>query len=165
MGKTISPPLAKENDIQNGIWSSLSSAHIFCVPNVYFYPDWESDLISVTNSGRVWEFEIKLSKSDYKRDFEKRRHEIMDHNPYRGAYQFYYVIYGFDLSLDELPPYAGLMVASYWRKYNIFYPSVKKSSPRRSKTKKITDKQKLDLSRKLMFRYWDNRITRSVNQA
>ena len=50
------------------------------IPNMYLY-EWESDLISVTKSGYVHEYEIKVTKADYKNDFKNkiRRHESLRH--------------------------------------------------------------------------------------
>jgi len=54
-------------------------AHRKCeIPNVYLY-DWESDFISVTKTGFVHEYEIKVSLADFKNDTKKKiaKHEIL----------------------------------------------------------------------------------------
>lgn len=45
----------------------------------------ECDILSVSNSGYLTEFEIKISKSDLKNDLKKRHH----HNSKRLKYQYF----------------------------------------------------------------------------
>jgi hypothetical protein len=47
--------------------------------NSYVF-DWESDLFSVTKSGNVYEVEMKISKADYRKDFEKEKHQLFRSN-------------------------------------------------------------------------------------
>ncbi len=42
----------------------------YVVPNVYFF-NWESDVLVYRKSGYTLEFEIKVSRSDFKADFKK----------------------------------------------------------------------------------------------
>jgi len=52
--------------------------HRYPLENVYLFR-WESDFLSVTKEGLVYEFEIKLSKSDFKADFKKKdKHRILN---------------------------------------------------------------------------------------
>lgn len=43
-----------------------------------FGHDWESDFFSVTKTGYCYEVEVKVSKSDYKADFEKFKHTLFE---------------------------------------------------------------------------------------
>lgn len=43
-----------------------------------FGRDWESDFFSVTKTGYCYEVEVKISKSDYKADFEKFKHKLFE---------------------------------------------------------------------------------------
>jgi len=120
---------------------------------------WECDLISVTPAGFINEFEIKLSKYDYKADFKKRiKHEALSEalkNPtslwVRPTY-FWYVIFGFQV---DVPDYAGLMIADDGH-YRIRFEEIKRA-PRLSK-RLINNKQKETLYRGVYWRFWQKRI-------
>ncbi len=49
--------------------------HKYVIANAFIF-NWESDLFSVTKTGTVYEFEVKISKADFKKDFEKEKHTI-----------------------------------------------------------------------------------------
>ena len=49
--------------------------HRYILTNSYVF-NWESDFFSVTKTGTVYEVEIKISKSDFKKDFEKDKHVL-----------------------------------------------------------------------------------------
>lgn len=61
-----------EHHLQEAV-RSLFSNHRYVLVNSYVF-NWESDLFSVTKTGTVYEVEIKISKADYKKDFEKDKH-------------------------------------------------------------------------------------------
>ena len=51
------------------------------LPNIsWSYLRWEADLISVTKSGFLHEYEIKISLSDFKNDFKKKKHNTLRRN-------------------------------------------------------------------------------------
>lgn len=54
---------------------SMFHNHDHKFENVYIY-DWECDHFSVTGSGYAYEIEIKVSKSDFKADFQKPKHHF-----------------------------------------------------------------------------------------
>lgn len=56
---------------------TIKKAHHPVAPNIYLF-DWESDFVSVTKTGYVHEFEIKVSVADFKKDSEKTgRHQVL----------------------------------------------------------------------------------------
>lgn len=63
----------------------LFANHEYILRNAYIF-DWECDLFSVTKTGTVYETEIKVSRSDFRADFEKRKHRLFE-NYKRGVYQ------------------------------------------------------------------------------
>ena len=77
--------------------------HHHIVPNIYIY-SWESDLVAMTKDNFLFEFEIKISRSDYKADFKKEKHKLMLKG--KGANKFYFVT-DFPLQIREIPKYAG----------------------------------------------------------
>lgn len=104
--------------------------HQLAVPNSTAIFRWEADLVSATVAGLMHEFEIKLTPSDYRRDFEKQwKHSVL-RRPIRGLAPcyFWYVTCGFEI--PDLPPYAG------WLEYDpeLNYPAsrivVKAEAPR-----------------------------------
>ncbi len=134
--------------------------HKFITPNIHI-ANWESDLISVTHSQYIREYEIKLSKSDYIKDFKKvKKHTNL--NAHTSCISmFYYVIYGFKLEIEDLPEYAGLMIVKkkkYCSDYNI---KIIKPAPKIS-NKKITDRQKIFLYESMYARYWN--LSRNINK-
>jgi hypothetical protein len=78
--------------------------------NVY---DWESDVLKITRSGYAYEFEIKISRGDFKNDFKhkKKKHLLLENkeNKSKMPNYFYYVVPEDLITEDEVPEYAGLI--------------------------------------------------------
>lgn len=78
--------------------------------NVY---DWESDVLKITKSGYAYEFEIKISRGDFKNDFKhkKKKHLLLENkeNKAKMPNYFYYVVPEGLVTEDEVPEYAGLI--------------------------------------------------------
>lgn len=121
--------------------------HQVVLPNDTSFYNWESDVITINNSGFVSEFECKISRADYLRDkkkpkfdaFEnhaehKKRHETavvngkldMPFRPHIPNY-FWYVTLDFDI---EPPSHAGWLKATYDPKRYLYGMKVVKSAPR-----------------------------------
>lgn len=57
----------------------LFSNHDHQFLNKYIYGhDWESDFFSVTKTGYCYEVEVKISRSDFKVDFNKFKHKLFE---------------------------------------------------------------------------------------
>jgi len=89
----------------------------------------ECDVLSVTKTDYICEYEIKISKSDFKADFKKEKHKLITENkfnetitlkkagnrifeivdPYYVPNYFYFVVTENLISLEDIPKYAGLM--------------------------------------------------------
>lgn len=106
----------------------------YVLENLYVF-SWESDKLIETRSGLIYEFEIKISKSDFKNDFNKKdKHVILEggqmHIPtfdglepiYQKMYEknylvsnfkkpnyFYYAVPEGLITIEEVPEYAGLI--------------------------------------------------------
>lgn len=63
-----------EKSLQESVWT-LFNNHRYILTNSFVF-EWESDFFSVTKTGTVYEVEIKISKADYKKDFEKEKHVL-----------------------------------------------------------------------------------------
>jgi hypothetical protein len=129
--------------------------HQIIVPNVNMR--WgESDLLSVTRAGLIFDHEIKLSRSDYLADFRNKtyKHGIIFQKPkdfcIKCPNYFIYVCPTNLIKLAEIPVYAGL----YYVK-NGLIEVIKK--PPRLHSEKIKPAALKKLARSLMFRYWNLR--------
>jgi hypothetical protein len=79
----------------------------------------ECDVLSISKSDYIYEYEIKISRSDFKKDFIKEKHTFMsDANfsinekseqiKYKLPNYFTYITPNNLISIDEVPEYAGL---------------------------------------------------------
>lgn len=66
--------MSSERTIQESV-RQLFINHKYILTNSFVFA-WESDFFSVTKSGNVYEVEVKISKADYKKDFEKDKHNF-----------------------------------------------------------------------------------------
>ena len=125
-------------------------------------PRWaEMDVFGLMKSGYVHEFEIKVSKSDYKADFKKttcwkgykfeglKHHQLQAGECYPN--RFYFVLPA-HLADVELPDYAGLILA-YGNEYGGVQLKWIKQAPTLHKEKHVDEQGKYRLLRKLASRY------------
>ena len=80
----------------------------------------ECDVLSISKSDYIYEYEVKISRSDFKADFKKGKHKLITEkkfsnesssdtfNFYSPNY-FYFVVPENLISIDEIPEYAGLI--------------------------------------------------------
>lgn len=137
----------------------LNRNHKAAIPNSNMLLLDEADLITVTRSGLVHEFEIKISVSDYNREFKNkaRKHNRLSgkaltwgrYYTQRSPNYFWFVTHGFEI---EPPHYAGWISVE---KYSHFSNSQrlvwKKQAPRLHKDK-WDDTQVANIARLLSFR-------------
>lgn len=111
-------------------------------------------MIAVTKAGLIIEYEIKISRSDFRADFKKIRHRVFDaqmiNEPHRGPAYFCYVVPAGLVKVDEIPMHAGLVYLAPG------YQQIK--PPPRLHGNKITDNQRQWLERSLIHRYWRERL-------
>lgn len=79
----------------------------------------ECDVLSISKSDYIYEYEIKISRSDYKRDFIKEKHTHMINEKstktvkgevvYLLPNYFTYVVPRDLISISEIPEYSGLI--------------------------------------------------------
>ena len=133
---------------------------------------WESDSLAITKSKYAYEFEIKISRADFKNDF---KHKKMKHQMLEGTYQlfgdewlgdgkmsltdkpnyFYYVVPENLITVEEVPSYAGLVYVKprYNREGKIYWYDVNvvKEAPKLHKEK--IDESHLKLMEKFYYNY------------
>lgn len=100
-----------------------SSTQKYVMENLYVF-GWESDKLIETRSGLIYEFEIKVSKADFKNDFKNKedKHKVLKSKQYANLFEeyfsvrtdkkpnyFYYAVPEGLISVDEVPEYAGLI--------------------------------------------------------
>lgn len=123
-----------ERTIQNALFEELTyrKGYRLACPN-YTLPSWfECDLFAVTKAEFAVEFEIKISKSDFKADVKKgpserfkkwamysnNRHDLRSKHerlaaadPF-GPSRFFYVVPEGMVTVEEIPAWAGLIYAN-----------------------------------------------------
>lgn len=120
----------KASEIQNSLHLRRSDTYAVLLPN-YTPERWhECDMFGVTRAGYFHEFEIKLTKSDFKADAKKRQGARYDVNKETGKWdrtpgelkhdrlfaldehgpsRFWYVAPSGLIALADLPTWAGLL--------------------------------------------------------
>ena len=79
----------------------------------------EADVLMITKAKLVYEYEIKTSRADFKKDFtkiskhkiysDKKPHLVKQRNYPKKPNYFYYVCVEGLIKVSEIPPYAGLI--------------------------------------------------------
>lgn len=90
--------------------------HSYIIYNAYIF-NWESDFFSVSDSEYLYEIEIKVTRSDFKDDFQKKdKHILLESTDNQGfpkkPNKFFYACPKGLLSTYEIPSYAGLIEIS-----------------------------------------------------
>lgn len=134
-----------------------SSAIRYLMNNLYVFSNsWESDYLSLTNSGYFYEGEVKISKSDFKADFKKeKKHLILESNFNKTQtdnnlcpHYFFYAVPEGLIDVSEVPEYAGLI---YMTDIYPYYKWVKKAP--------LLHKEKYkDIDLKLQDKFYYNMI-------
>jgi len=145
--------------IQNALYHHvLSKQHNFIIPNIYLGSS-EADLISVTKAGYINEYEIKITRSDFKADFKKSKHSFLKDRQKTFRSYFWFVAPEGLINADEIPEYAGFMIV---RKMKNRYPfkgfacrEIKR--PPRLSSEKINAWQKDQILTAYMYRFWNMR--------
>lgn len=89
----------------------------------------ECDVISISKSDFIYEYEVKISRSDFKADFKKPKHTLITEKKfiketkkeifYLVPNYFYFVVPENLITIDEIPEYAGLMYLTEKGDFNI----------------------------------------------
>lgn len=131
-------------------WLEQKGHELIC-PNTGVF-GWEADLVSVTSSMYAHEFEIKISRSDFKADAQKiLKHKtlISKRRTYPGPSRFFYVVPTGLLDGLDVPEHAGLIEVFPGARP----PIIRKPAPLLH-SYSITPGQRAYMARGLMLRYW-----------
>lgn len=144
-----------EKQIQSHLFIWKRSAG-FSIPNILYYK-WESDFLFITHAQFVHEFEIKITKNDFKKDFQKTdKHDILAAQSY-GRYpnRFWYICPEGLIQKNEVPNYAGLIYCRPKR----FYPWIIKKAPRLHKNlMEDYENYKEKFFDAMYHRYWNKHL-------
>lgn len=111
MLKVNQTPPASEELLQSALAKYFDWYGKWCFPSVCMWR-WEQDFVVVTDSMKVWEVEIKVSREDWRADQHKSKWK--DPN-WQKVSRFYYCV-PVQLIADGIPPwvpeYAGVITAT-----------------------------------------------------
>mgnify|MGYP001573654621 CR=1 FL=1 len=141
-------------------WHCINKGHHGICPNSGVF-GWEADLVSFTNSFFGNEYEIKITKSNFRQDKKKqRKHWELQKSKQTGpSYKntpgpvYFWYCCPAELAAEiklEIPEYAGLLAV------RVNFVEVIKRAPRLHK-EPISQQQYDFILRGLMFRYWKQR--------
>lgn len=141
--------------ISKKLYQYLSSRYFPIVPNSYIY-SWESDLLAVNKDSQyITEYEIKISRNDFKADFKKADKHQLIHDCYRYNFSsdipnfLYYATPPGLLNKFEIPEYCGLIELGMGAR-------IVKRAPLLHKTK-IEQIMIDNLLKKLYNKYWGSK--------
>jgi len=81
------------------------------IPNFYF--SWEMDIFRMLPSWYIYEYEIKISRADFKNDFKKTYWNTNKHEQLKNwkldCNRFYFIVPKDLIKINEIPEYAGLI--------------------------------------------------------
>lgn len=104
-----------EKIIIDSLFSYFQNGYKYQTPNAFVY-NWECDFFCINNKGYAFEFEAKISRSDFFSDFKKEKHkdfqrEIDNFSGRRMLIpnRFYYAVPDGMIDTKEIPAYAGLI--------------------------------------------------------
>ena len=155
-----------ESTIQRRLYFDYQSSSECMCPNYTPRGWWECDLWRITKAGYVYEYEIKLSASDFRADFKKARrrydralrvwreeykHKMLAERSVTAPNYFTFVMPQGLVDESEIPEYAGVI---FLNEHGFF--ASRKKSPKLHKCK--TERTVIDHARHCMsHRYWNLR--------
>ena len=173
-------------DIKRGLFIKWARTSLHAVDNTYFFSKWfESDFIFVTTMGFIYEVEIKISKADFSKDFEKcfkvgdcgyeyssklKNPILQNHNKHdmikSGAFGlkgFYFAISSDLVDKVKIPDYCGLIICKKIKNrvsndYRVLC-HIKKRAPKLPNPLKVTANQADDITTAIKWRYLNDRMS------
>jgi len=144
------------------------------IPNTY-PPGWyECDILAITRASYMYEYEIKLSRSDFFNDRKKgevpshlksfyqrynenygdTKHQSLEKGVGHGPSRFWFIVPENLIAVDDIPLFAGLI---YCRDLGriVRFEEVR-TAPRLHKTK-LSESSKDSIRQNLYHRYWSER--------
>jgi len=153
------------NDVQRALVKAIDTRVKLAVPNVSWgLVSWgKCDLLVMSGSGYLTEYEIKVSAADIKREWKKKRwtSPTYRHN-FKCLIKEYYMAVPaklVDVVKETMPPDVGggIVVADFlWPDHLNREPCAKwiEGAKTNTRARKLTDKEKFQMARLGTLRYW-----------
>lgn len=159
LAQSIAPQLS-EDLLVSALALYFDWARNQCFPRVSMWT-WEQDFVVVTEAGRVWEVEIKLTRADWKADASKDKWETQS---WKKIARFYYCVPTELIAKgvpDWVPDYAGILVLEkkFFKptKYSVGGDKITISEHRPAKNRSkyaLASHMLMRLYRSTYFRFW-----------
>lgn len=172
------PKQLKASDIIGGYCSTVvrTRRQNKVYPNTYIC-SWECDILEVTKAGYIYEYEVKVSRADFKADKLKQKHGENKYDALKAGKRVNYFSYVCPkglISPDEIPEWAGLIYADTYTArilsptehdvvdfekvvFNVIKPPVKLSSG------KITPEMQAHINECIYYRFHALREKKTAN--
>lgn len=131
--------------------------HFCAVPNLSWgLLEWEADLAVVTTSGWLYEVEIKTTATDWHKDREKWKWDVMDKPGVLSPRRFYYAA---PLELAKrweefkIPDYAGVIGIATDARGRVDTEIVRHGK-NREQARRLTDDERIKVARLASMRFW-----------
>lgn len=139
--------------ISKALCDSQYSLRCMCLENVFIPPSrWECDFLAITKSFYFHEFEIKLSREDYARDFRTKKNKHLAYkngSPRWPIPKFFYFVVPEGL-VSEVPDHCGLI--SVTEKDGRAWLMMEKCAPKNKHASKLTPQQVFNVGFKATLR-------------
>lgn len=147
-----------EKSVQKMLWAYMNKKYEMMIPNCFTQFDNEADVLAFRKSGFVDEFEIKLSKADFKNDAKKivflsesktfgpKYESLCDGN--MSNYFWYVFPNDIKIELEDVPSWAGVIHITQHGLRQV-------RGPKRLHGVKTTLEYKYSQVRKLGYRFWN----------
>lgn len=150
----------KSSDIELAVANYFNPRIHLIVPNICHGMNLhECDLLVMNGRNYGVEVEIKISKADIKKDLEKRH----GHNSNRIRRLFFAIpdyLYNYEV-ISLIPERAGIFIIEPWKEKHNYRISPKCIIKRNAKINKyakpFTDRERVEMGRLGMLRYWNIR--------
>jgi len=164
-----------EREIQDQFYKCNCQRFTTILPNCYPRRWFECDLLAITRASYFYEYEIKLTVSDFRADAKKgqlpqhmikyykrygfpegktKYDKLSDGSEY-GPSKFWYIVPEGLIDVAQLPDFAGLIYITE-RNTHLFFCEIKKAP--RLHLNRMPEESRDQIRCNLYFRYWNERL-------
>jgi len=155
------------SECQTALFNYLvKRSHKCVIPNLYLPDWWEADIYAITSSNYGVEIEVKVSRSDFKKDFTKQNSGIYKHDLLKSGNlpiaisKYYFACPKNLISVDEVPEYAGLYYITCYedsltKKQMLSCSEVKRGKI--IKKNKLTDLDHFNIIKNTYYKIWNEK--------
>ncbi len=147
--------------IQIALYYRFNAGWKVACPNIYYYWTWECDVLALTKSDYLIEYEIKISKADFDNDIKSKSHKhlfLKNQQNAKSPNRFYYVV---PVELEDkitIPEYAGLITVRKNMFDDYYDVRVKKKAPKLH-NRKPSEKSKERIFHSCYYRAWSYMVS------